>query len=108
MPVTATPGASVFMRYLFLAVGTRECSDQRTAGPLFCLVSDELADVSVVDAYEKLQLFLQKLLEGFIARKEEIIALVVDFLADLPADMRRFLGFEGLMGSSSPEMGCEV
>ena len=100
--------AIVFMRYLFLAVGIRECNDQRTAGPLFCLVSDELADISVVDAYEKLQLFLQKLLEGFIARKEEISALVLDFLAGLPADMKRFLDFEGLMGTSTPEMGCEV
>ena len=108
MPVTATPGASVFIRYLFLAVGIRECSDQRTAGPLFCLVSDELADISVAAAFEKLQLFLLKLLEGFITRKEEISSLVLDFLAGLPADMKRFLDFEGLMGTSAPEMGYEV
>ena len=57
---------------------------------------------------EKLQLFLQKLLEGFITRKEEICALILDFLAGLPADMKRFLDFEGLLGTSTPEMGCEV
>ena len=34
--------------------------------------------------------------------------LVLDFLAGLPADMKRFLDFEGLLGTSTPEMGCEV
>ena len=32
----------------------------------------------------------------------------VDFLASLPAGLKRFLDFEGLMGTSTPEMGCEV
>ena len=40
--------------------------------------------------------------------EEEICALVTDFLAGLPADMKRFLDFEGLMGTSASEMGCEV
>lgn len=100
--------AVVFMRYLFLAVGVREDKDQRSAGPLFCLAADELADISVAAAFEKLQLFLQKLLEGFIARKEEICALILDFLTSLPADMRRFLDFEGVKDNSAPKMGCEV
>ena len=47
-------------------------------------------------------------MEGFITRQEEICALVMDFLAGLPADMKRFLDFEGLMGTSAPEIGCEV
>ncbi len=100
--------AIVFLRYLFLAVGVREDSDLRTSGPLFCLVADELADISFTAAFEKLQLFLQKLLEGFIARKEEICALVADFLESLPADIKHFLDFEGLMGTSAAKTGCEV
>lgn len=100
--------AIVFTRYLFLAVGVREDRDLRSSGPLFCLTADEIADISFAAAFEKLQLFLQKLLEGFITRKEDICALVTDFLAGLPADMKRFLDFEGLMGTSTPEMGCEV
>ena len=100
--------AIVFTRYLFLAVGVREDRDLRSSGPLFCLAADEIADISFAAAFEKLQLFLQKLLEGFITRKEEIRALVLDFLAGLPADMKRFLDFEGLMGTSAPKMGCEV
>ena len=100
--------ANVFTRYMFLVVGVREDSDLRSSGPLFCLAADEIADISFAAAFETLQLFLQKLLEGFIARKEEICALVVDFLAGLPADMKRFLDFKGLIGTFSPEMGCEV
>lgn len=57
------------MRYLFPEAGIRECSDQRTAGPLLCLVSDELADISVTAAFEKLPFFLQKPLEGSGKRK---------------------------------------
>ena len=82
--------------------------DNRSSGPLFCLAADEIADISFSAAFEKLQLFLQKLLEGFITRKKEICELVMDFLAGLPTDMKRFLDIEGLMGTSTPEMGCEV
>ena len=94
--------------YLFLAVGIREDRDLRSAGPLFCLAADEMADISFAAAFKKLQLFLQKLLEGFITRKEEICTLVTDFLGCLHADMKRFLVFEGLMGTPAPKMGCEV
>lgn len=100
--------AIVFMRYMFLAVGVREDSNLRSSGPLFCVAADEIADISFAAAFEKLLHFLQKLLEGFITRKEEICALVLDFLAGLPADIKRFLDFEGLMGTLSPKMGYEV
>lgn len=43
-----------------------------------------------------------------VSSKEEICALVTDFLAGLRADMKHFLDFEGLMGTSAPKMGCEV
>ena len=90
--------AVVFMRYMFLAVGVREDSDLRSTGPLFCLVADEIADISFTAAFEKLQLFLEKLLEGFNAQKEEIHAIVAEFLESLPADMKHFLDFSGLKG----------
>ncbi len=65
---------------------------------LFCLVSGEPADIFAA-AYKKLQLFLQKLLEGFIARKEGIYAQLVAFLTSLLADMQRFLNFERVIGT---------
>lgn len=83
--------AIVFMRYMFLAVSIREEKDVRTAGPMFCLVADELADISYTEAMEKLQLFLTKLMEGFIVSKEEISAFVTDFIASLPKEFDGFM-----------------
>lgn len=82
--------------------------DHRSSGPLFCLAADEIAHISFAAALEKLQLFLQKLLEEFVARKKEICALVVDSFEGLPAEMEYFLGFAGLMGTSVLKMGCVV
>ncbi len=83
--------AIVFLRYMFLAVGIRENEDLRTAGPMFCLVADELADISFAQAFEKLQLFLEKLLEGFHVPEQTILAFVTDFVSGLPADIAHFL-----------------
>ena len=85
--------AIVFMRYMFLAVSIREEQDVRTAGPMFCLVADELADISYAEAMEKLQLFLTKLVEGFVVSKEEISAFVTDFIAALPKEYTDFMPF---------------
>lgn len=100
--------AIVFVRYMFLTVTAREEQDLRSAGPLFCLVADELADISVAEAFEKLQLFLQKLLTGFIDRSEEICSLTRDFLASLSEDVKQFLGFPGVDGTFGVKTGCEV
>ena len=83
--------AIVFMRYMFLAVSIREAQDVRTAGPMFCLVADELADISYAEAMEKLQLFLEKLVDGFVVSKEEIFAFVTDFIASLPKEFDGFM-----------------
>ena len=100
--------AIVFMRYMFLAVGVREDCDLRSAGPLFCLVADELADISFLDAFEKLQLFLQKLLEGFVDQNEKLRVLAMEFMESLPAEVKPFLDFSGIQCISAPQMGCEV
>lgn len=83
--------AIVFMRYMFLAVSIREEKAVRTAGPMFCLVADELADISYTEAMEELQLFLSKLVEGFIVSKEEISAFVTNFVASLPKEYDGFM-----------------
>lgn len=83
--------AIVFLRYMFLAVSIREDKDIRTAGPMFCMVADELADVSLKEAVAKLQLFLEKLVEGVNVAKEEIKAIVDDFVASQPKSLARFL-----------------
>lgn len=83
--------AIVFMRYMFLAVGIREEKDIRTAGPMFCLVADELADISFAEAMEKLQVFLSKLMDGFSFSKEDIVAFLIDFVASLPEVFADFM-----------------
>lgn len=83
--------AIVFLRYMFLSVSMREETDIRTAGPMFCLIADELADISFANAFEKLQLFLQKLLEGFTASKTQIEEFAADFVASLPKEIAQML-----------------
>ena len=76
---------------MFLAVSIREDKDICTAGPMFCMVADELADVSLKEAMAKLQLFLEKLVEGFHITKTEIQAIVEDFVTSLPKSLAGFL-----------------
>ena len=100
--------AIVFARYMFLAVGVRENQDLRSAGPLFCLVADELADISFAESMAKLQLFLEELLHGFNALQQDICTLIMEFLADLPAEITEFLDLDGLKAGFRTKMGCEV
>lgn len=83
--------AIVFLRYMFLAVSIREDKDIRTAGPMFCMVADKLADVSLKEAMAKLQLFLEKLVGGFNITNAEIQAIVDDFVVSLPKSLAGFL-----------------
>ena len=76
--------AVVFTRYMFMAVAIREEKDARSAGPLFCLVCDEMADISFSDAMEKLQLYLGNVLSLIDFTDTDIHAAIVAFLADLP------------------------
>ena len=100
--------AIVFARYMFLAVGVRENQDLRSAGPLFCLVADELADISFAESMEKLQLFLEELLQGFKPLQQDICALIMEFLADLPAEIAEFLDLNSVKAGFQTKMGCEV
>ena len=100
--------AIVFARYMFLAVGIRENQDLRSVGPLFCMVADELADITFAESMEKLQLFLEELLHGFNALQQDICALIMEFLADLPAKIKEFLDLDRLNAGFRAKMGCEV
>ena len=67
--------AIVFARYMFLATETRAEQDERTVGTLFCIISEEIAEISVTAAFVKIQLFLTKLLREFNASEEEFCAV---------------------------------
>ena len=52
-----TQTAIVFARYIFLAIAMREKKDDRSIGPLFYEICDEIADITFEDALKKLELF---------------------------------------------------
>lgn len=92
--------AIVFTRYLFLAVEIREEKDLRSAGPLFCLVSEELPDITFTEAMEKLQLFLQKLFSGLTGALSDIPGFFASLLAELPPVVANFLDFSAFRNAS--------
>ena len=83
--------AIVFTRYLFLAVELREEKDLRSAGPLFCLISEELPDITFTEAMEKLQLFLEKLLSGLTGVLSDVSGFFARILSELPPVVAHFL-----------------
>ena len=86
--------AIVFARYIFLAVAMREEKDDRSIGPLFLEICDEIADITLEDALQKLQLFLDSLVRQFNAPELDICAFIVEFFADLPFDLAAVLDFK--------------
>lgn len=100
--------AIVFAGYMFLVVGIRENQDLRSAGPPFCLAADELADISFAETMEKLQLFLIKHLGAFHASKQDIYALIMEFLTDLPAEIGEFPDLDGFKAGLMAKSGGEV
>ena len=89
--------AIVFARYIFLAVTIRESKDGRSAGPLFCLVCNEIADISFSTAMEKLQQFLEKVFREFKDLKLDIKCIIASLQADLPAGIAAALNFDRLL-----------
>ena len=55
-----------------------------------------------------MQLFLEELLQGFNHLQQGICALIVEFLADLPADVAKFLDLDRLRADFDAKTGCEV
>ena len=85
--------AIVFARYIFLAMAMREKKDDRSIGPLFYEICDEIADITFEDALKKLELFWKKLVQQFNGISVNICALIAEFIADLPADLVALLDF---------------
>ena len=88
-----TQTAIVFARYIFLAIAMREKKDDRSIGPLFYEICDEIADITFEDALKKLELFLEKLVQQFNGISVDICTLIAEFIADLPADLVALLDF---------------
>ena len=74
-----------------------EKQDPRTAGPIFCLVSDEIADISFQQAFEFLQQIWKNLLRDLKLPEQQITALFHELRANLPVDIAALLGLKGHM-----------
>ena len=85
--------AIVFARYVMLAYLNRTETDDRTTGELFYYACDELANISLLDAFQLLMKFFYavRLSERFHLAKEELEAMLDAFVAMLPAPLRKRL-----------------
>lgn len=84
--------AVVFTRYMMLAVENRESEDPRTLGGLFVYLSEELADVSFIQAFNRImRLFSKMMTEKFDLDEDEISKMIDSFISALTPAMQRLL-----------------
>lgn len=84
------PTAVVFTRYMMLSLESRESNDIRSLGDLFVYISDEMADITWLQALQML-LFRSTLSETAELTEEKINELVDNFLDTLPSLLKSLL-----------------
>ena len=78
--------AVVFTRYMMLSLESRESHDNRSLGELFLYFSDEMSDITWIQAFQMLlQMFRTMLTENTELSDEKISELVDAFMNALPA-----------------------
>ena len=78
--------AVVFTRYMMLSLESRESNDDRSLGELFLYFSDEMSDITWIQAFQMLlQMFRTMLTENTELSEEKISELVDAFMNALPA-----------------------
>ena len=84
--------AVVFTCYMMLSLESRESNDIRSLGELFVYISDEMADITWLQALQMLlQLFRSTLSETAELTEEKINELVDNFLDTLPSLLKSLL-----------------
>lgn len=84
--------AIVFTRYMLLAVENRKSEDLRTLGEIFFLLSDELADITWIQAMQLLmKLFINTLTEKLSLSDKELTELMDQFISAIPSELTRHL-----------------
>ena len=77
--------AVVFTRYMMLSLESRESGDNRSLGELFLYFSDEMADITWIQAFQMLlQMFRSILKDNTELTEEKINELVDAFMDTLP------------------------
>jgi hypothetical protein len=78
--------AVVFTRYMMLSLENRESNDNRSLGELFVYFSDEMSDITWIQAFQMmLQMFRTILTENCELTEEKITELVDVFMNAIPA-----------------------
>lgn len=78
--------AIVFTRYMMLSLENRESNDTRSMGELFLYFSDEMSDITWIQAFQKLlQMFRTLLVDQIDISDEKIDELVKAFMDAIPA-----------------------
>ena len=78
--------AIVFTRYMLLSLENRESSDTRSMGELFLYFSDEMSDITWIQAFQiLLQMFRTLLADQIDISDEKIDELVDAFMDAIPA-----------------------
>lgn len=85
--------AIVFTRYMMLAVETRQATDNRTLGELFYLLSDELSDISWIEAFHMIiQIIMETLSDKLSLTSDQLDKFIDSFLLALPDQFKGSLG----------------
>jgi hypothetical protein len=84
-----THTAIVFTRYMMLAVENRQESDLRTLGEIFYYLSDEMSDITWIQAFHLLvQVFLNTITDKLSLTSEQLEQLIEVFMAALPKELK--------------------
>ena len=81
--------AVVFTRYMMLSIENRESQDERSLGELFLYFSDEMSDITWIQAFQLLlQMFRTLLADNIDIAEEGIDKLVDTFMDAIPTLLR--------------------
>ena len=79
-------------RYMMLAEN-RQVTDNRTLGEIFYLMSDELSDITWIEAFHMIiQIFMETLSDKLSLTSEQLDKLMDSFLLALPKQFKGSLG----------------
>ena len=81
--------AVVFTRYMMLSLENRESNDKRSLGELFIYFSDEMSDITWIQAFQMLLQMFRTILSDTVELSEEKIDELVDaFMNAIPAVLK--------------------
>ena len=81
--------AVVFTRYMMLSLESRKSKDERSLGELFLYFSDEMSDITWIQAFQMLLQMFRTMLSDTVELSEEKIDELVDaFINAIPVMLR--------------------